>query len=156
MVDLVIVLVRRGHVQDLEPIGSLLVDNPAHPESGRCANDGVAVFAQPLPIQGGEVVLPLSNGYIAIDMDLTLRILMCKERGLISPIERIRLPGVHGSLVSLLTGSLLRGRQSQVPERDLRLGPLRMRQEQDWKIPGIVVPENVVKVVGTDSARGQE
>jgi len=117
------------------------------PEFGDLANDRPAVALQPGPIAAGEVVLPLRDRDIGVDMYFP-KYAICEVRRVIHTRFRISLPRIQGAAYSILACALASRLHRAMPEHDEWLGTFRVQQQQRWKYPRVAIPERVTRVVG--------
>src|SRR4029077_18049393 len=92
----VVGLVGRGDVVDFVAALLLVVGHAAHPELGDLAYHGPAGVLEPVVATGGEVVLPLGDGNIGVDMDLAEHA-VGEVGGVVDACLGVGLPRVHGA-----------------------------------------------------------
>src|ERR1700741_5000578 len=106
-------------MEDFIAIRRLDVSHATGPELGRRLDHRIPVVAQPSQIARSQVVLPLRDRDVTVDMDLAQRICLSKMGRLVAPIVWISLPRIHRTLESMLPRALPRLRQSGVAECNL-------------------------------------
>src|SRR5579872_2926989 len=119
------------------------------PEVGDFADDGPAVVAQPDPIPARQVVLPLGDGDIRVDVNLSKHA-GGEVRSMVNTRFRIGFPRIHNAARAVLAGSLPGRLHGPVAKHHYRQRALRMQQQQCRKYPGIAVPERMTCVVGSE------
>src|ERR1700694_2559166 len=132
---------------DLVALLGLVELDPAHPELGNLADDGPAVTLQPTLIAGGEIVLPLRDRDVGIDVDFAEYPVGEIGRVVYTGL-RVGFPRIHRAFHSVLQCALARRLHGAVPEQHDRLGTLRMQEQQGGEYPRITVPERVARRVG--------
>ena len=120
--------------------------NPAHPELGNLADDGPAVVLQPDLIAARQIVLPLRDRDIGIDMNLPEHAIG-EIRRVIDACLRVGFPRIHRAFHFILLRPLARRLHRAVAEHHNRLGPFRVQQQQGRKYPGIAIPECVASII---------
>ena len=107
------------------------------------------MLLQPGAVARGEVVLPLRDRDVGVDVDLAEHP-VGEVRRVVDAGFRVGLPRVHGAFHAVLLRPLARGLHGARAEHHDRLGAFRVQQEQGGEHPRIAVPEGVAGV-----ARGQ-
>ena len=137
---------------DLVAVPACHPGRAAGPEIRHVADHRPAVAGQPLAVAGGQVVLPLRDGDVGVDVDLALAEHVGHVRRLLAAVLRIGLPREHRAAQAACLRARFGGRQGARAEHHQRFRPLRMQQQQRGKDPGIAVPEHVAGVAGRHAA----
>src|ERR1700730_1891881 len=104
--------------------GRVVLD-PAHPEFRNLAYDRPAIFLEPGLIASSQVVLPLRDRDIGVDVYFS-KYAICEVRRVIHTRFRISLPRIHGAAYSILAGALACRLHRALPEHHDRLGAFRV------------------------------
>ena len=145
----VVGLVGRGDVVDLVAVLRLVVGDPADPELRDLADHRPAMLLQPGAVARGEVVLPLRDRDVGVDVDLAEHA-VGEVRRVVDAGLGIGFPRIHRAFHAVLFRAIACRLHRAVAEHHDRLGAFRMQQEQGGEHPRIAVPERVAGV-----ARGQ-
>ncbi len=145
VVDVGVLLVRAGDVAEVVAAGSLA--HPAGPEPRGPRDHRPAARAQPGPVAGGQVVLPLRQRDVGGDVLLVQALAVDRDRrrDLLGAVERA-LPRVPGAAIA--TGARVGpgGPQALVAVGVHTGGQARVLGEQRREHPRLGVPEDVPAV----------
>ncbi len=126
--DVVVGLIHRSDVENLVAVTLRDIAHAAGPESRHLPDDRPTIGSEPIAIQRCQIVLPLRNGNIGIDVNLALAKYVGKMRRLFAAILRIRFPRVHGSGITAFMRARLGGTERASAKHHQRLRTLGVQQ----------------------------